>query len=48
MREGFQALVHSVHTPADPLGHATVSLPVLREEIPPEVRHEETHFHTHR
>lgn len=48
MWEDFQALIHAVHSPADPLGHTAVSLPVLRQEIPSEIRHEEAHVHTHR
>lgn len=46
--EAVQTLLHSLHPPADPLKHKTVPLPVLRQEIPPEVRYEETHLHSHR
>jgi len=48
VREVVQAVVHSLHTPADPLGHATLPMPVLWQALPPEVRHEETHLHPHR
>ena len=47
VRQDVQALVHTVHPSADPLGHATLSVPVLRQTVPPEVRHEEAHLHTH-
>lgn len=46
--KGVQALVHTVHTPPHPLGHTALPLSVLRQEVPPEVRHEEAHFHSHR
>lgn len=46
--KGVQALVHPVHTPPHPLRHAALPLPVLWQEVPPEVRHEEAHFHPHR
>ena len=48
LRQKLQALLHAVHAPAHPLGHAALPVPVLREEVPPEVRHEETHVHPHR
>ncbi|XP_055365645.1 zinc finger protein 768-like isoform X1 [Betta splendens] len=48
VRQGVQALLHPLHAPAHPLGHAAVSVPVLRQEVPPEVRHEEAHVHPHR
>lgn len=48
VRQVLQALEHAVHAPADPLGHAALPLPVLRQAVPPEVRHEEAHVHTHR
>ena len=48
VREVVQAVVHSLHTPADPLGHATLPMPVLWQALPPEVRHEEAHLHPHR
>ena len=48
VREVVQAVIHSLHTPADPLGHATLSVPVLWQALPPEVRHEEAHLHPHR
>jgi len=35
--ENLQALFDSLHAPAHPLRHATLPLPVLREEVPPEV-----------
>ncbi|XP_062815265.1 zinc finger protein Gfi-1b isoform X3 [Anolis carolinensis] len=46
--EGLQALLHTGHPPADPLGHPALPLPLLREALPPEVRHEEAHLHPHR
>ena len=48
VREVVQAVIHSLHTPADPLGHATLPMPVLWQTLPPEVRHEEAHLHPHR
>jgi hypothetical protein len=48
MRQDVQAVVDAVDSPADPLGHPAVSLPVLRQKVPPEIRHEETHLHPHR
>ena len=44
----LQEELNAVHSPPDPLGHSTLSLPILRQEIPPEVGHEEAHLHTHR
>ena len=32
---------------ADPLQHPSVPVPILREEVPPEVRHEEAHVYSH-
>lgn len=46
--KSLQALIHPVHSPPHPLGHAALPLPVLRQEVSPEVWHEETHLHTHR
>ena len=48
MRQDVQAVVDAVDAPVDPFGHASVSVSVLRQEIPPEVGHEETHLHPHR
>lgn len=48
LRQKLQEVVHSVHAPSHPLGHKTISLSVLRQTIPSEIRHEETHFHSHR
>ena len=48
MRQGLQAELHPLHPPADPFGHAAVPVPVLREEVPPKVRHEEAHLHPYR
>lgn len=48
LRQKLQEVVHSVHAPAHPLRHTALPVPVLREEVPPEVRHEETHVHPHR
>ena len=46
--QDVQAQLHPLHPPAHTLGHEAVSMPVLREEVPPEVRHEEAHLHSHR
>ncbi|CAG06116.1 unnamed protein product [Tetraodon nigroviridis] len=46
--ESLQALFHPVHSPADTLGHPALPLPVLRQKLPPKVRHEEAHLHPHR
>jgi len=48
MREKFQALVHAVDSSAHSFRHAAVPLPLLRQKVPPEVRHEETHLYPHR
>ncbi|XP_074157120.1 uncharacterized protein LOC141561443 isoform X1 [Sminthopsis crassicaudata] len=48
VREEFPALLHPVHTPAYPLGHAAPPLPLLRQALPPEIRHEEAHVYPHR
>ncbi|XP_051944158.1 growth factor independent 1A transcription repressor a isoform X1 [Hippocampus zosterae] len=48
LREKLQALVHAVHAPSHPLGHAALSVSILREEVPSEVRHEKAYFHPHR
>ena len=48
VRQVFQAQLHPVDPPADPLGHPALPVPVLRQEVPPEVRHEEAHLHPHR
>lgn len=48
VRQVLQALEHAVHAPADPLGHAALPLPVLRQAVPSEVGHEEAYLHTHR
>ncbi len=48
VRKDLQTLLNVVHSPADPLGHTAVPLPVLRQEIPPEIWYEETHLHPHR
>ena len=47
VRQGLQAELDPLDAPADPLGHAAVPLPLLRKEVPPEVRHEEAHLHPH-
>ena len=38
----------SLHAPPHPLGYTSLPMTVLREEVPPEIRHEETHIHPHR
>lgn len=45
--ENIQALLHPVHSSADTLGHPALPLPVLRQKLPPKVRHEEAHLHPH-
>lgn len=47
VRQIVQEVLDAVHTSPHPLRHETLPLPVLREEVPPEVRHEEAHLHTH-
>ena len=44
----FQAIVDVVNAPADTHRLASLSVPVLWQTLPPEVRHEETHLHPHR
>lgn len=46
--KSLQALIHPVHSPPHPLGHTALPLSVLRQKVSPEVRHEETHLHSHR
>ncbi|KAM3624610.1 uncharacterized protein V6R79_025524 [Siganus canaliculatus] len=48
VRQSLQTLLHPLHSSAHTLRHPPVSLPVLWQEVPPEVGHEETHLHTHR
>ena len=48
VRQDVQEIVDAVNTPADPLRHEAVPVPVLRQALPPEVRHEEAHVHSHR
>jgi len=48
VRQELQAVVDAVHAPADTHRLASVSVPVLRQTLPPEVGHEETHVHPHR
>lgn len=48
LRKKLQALVHAIHAPSHPLGHAAVSVSVLREEVPSEVGHEKAYVHPHR
>lgn len=48
MREVLQTVEHTIDPSADPLGHAALPLPVLREEIPSEVGYEEAYIHTYR
>lgn len=48
LRQELQALLHALHTSAHPFRHTALSVPVLREEVPPEVGHEEAHLHPHR
>ena len=48
VRQNVQTLVDAVDALADPLGHAALPVPVLRQAFPPKVRHEEAHLHPHR
>lgn len=48
MWQELQAFIHPVHASAHPQRHPAISLPVLWQAFPPEVRHEEAHLHTHR
>jgi len=48
VQEVFQALFHPLHAPAYTFRHASLSVPVLRKTLPPEVGHEEAHLHSHR
>ncbi|KOB51863.1 Uncharacterized protein OBRU01_27009 [Operophtera brumata] len=47
VRQDVQAVQHTFHPPADPLRHPAVPLPVLREAVPPEIRHEEAHLYSY-
>ena len=42
------AFVDAVDPPADSQRHPPFPVPLLRQTLPPEVRHEEAHLHTHR
>lgn len=46
--ESLQAFVHPFHPSAHTFQHQALSLPVLWQELSPEVRHEEAHLHTYR
>jgi hypothetical protein len=46
--ENLQAFLDPLNPLANPLGHQALPLPVLRQKVPPEVRHEEAHLHSHR
>lgn len=46
--QSLQAFVHPFHPPAHPLQHQALSLPVLWQELPPKVWHEEAHLHSYR
>ena len=48
MWEMLQAELNVIHAPPHPLGHAALPVPVLWQEVPPEVGHEETHLHSYR
>ena len=48
MRKDVQTVVDAVNSPADSLGYSSVSVPILRQTIPPEIRYEETHLHPYR
>lgn len=37
VRQILQTLLHPLHAPPHPLRHKAVPLPVLRQEVPPEV-----------
>lgn len=47
VRKNVQKVFHAVHAPVDSLGHQAVPVPVLRQTVSPEVRHEEAHVHPH-
>jgi len=42
------AVVDTVHSPAHSQRHKTVPVLLLRQTLPPEVRHEEAHLHPYR
>jgi len=42
------AVVDVVNSSVDTQWHKTVPVSFLRQTIPPEIRHEETHLHSHR
>ena len=43
VRQDLYVELDDVDAPPHPLGHAAAPEPVLRQEVPPEVRHEEAH-----
>ena len=48
VRQDVQTLVDAVDAPIDSLGHEALPVSVLRQTLPPKVRHEEAHLHPHR
>lgn len=47
MWQDIQTVQHPVHPSIDSQRHSAVSLSVLRQTLPPEVRHEEAHLYSH-
>lgn len=48
VRQELQKIVNTVNTSPDTQRHTPLPVPILRQTIPPEVGHEETHLHPHR
>lgn len=47
VREDVQKIQHPVDSPSHPLRHQAVSMPVLWQAVPPEIRYEEAYLHTY-
>ncbi|PRD29880.1 UNVERIFIED_CONTAM: hypothetical protein NCL1_28066 [Trichonephila clavipes] len=47
VREVLQEVLHPVHSLAHTFGHQALPLPILRQEIPPEIGHEETYLYSY-
>ena len=48
VREDLQAEQHPVHPPAHPQRHPPLPMLILRQAVPPEVRHEEAYVYSYR
>lgn len=47
VRQDLQTVKHAVYPSSDPLRHQALSLPVLRQAVPPEVGYEEAYLYSY-